>query len=214
VIVEDFRKLRREYERDGLDESQADPDPFDMFREWLSEAIAAGLYEPNAMVLATVGLDGAPTSRIVLLKGLDERGFVFFTNYQSGKGYDLHAEPRCSVVFPWQEMERQVRVEGTAERLTDGENETYFESRPRQAQLGAWASEQSKVVASRDVLDAEYAEVEARFDGKAVPRPPHWGGFRIVPTAYEFWQGRVGRLHDRLRYSRPSDSWTLERLAP
>jgi pyridoxamine 5'-phosphate oxidase len=214
VAVEDFRRLRREYERDGLDESHADPDPYLMFSRWLSEAIEARLYEPNAMVLSTVSTDGAPSSRVVLLKGLDRNGLVFFTNLTSAKADDLAHRPRCALLFPWQEMERQVRVAGEAVPLDDEENDIYFASRPRTAQLGAWASPQSRPVASRADLESSLAEVERRFADRPVGRPPFWGGYRVVPDTVEFWQGRPGRLHDRLRYRREDGTWRLERLAP
>jgi pyridoxamine 5'-phosphate oxidase len=208
----EFRSLRREYEREGLDETTADANPFEMLERWMSEAIEAGLYEPNAMVLATVDDSGAPASRIVLLKRLDERGLTFFTNYDSAKGNDLLVEPRCALVFPWQEIERQVRIQGRAVRLTDEENDDYFATRPRIAQLGAWASPQSRPVPSREALDAAYAETEERFAGEEIPRPPHWGGYRVRPDTFEFWQGRPGRLHDRLHYRKVFDEWVRERL--
>jgi pyridoxamine 5'-phosphate oxidase len=211
--VKDFRALRREYERDGLDEASADTDPYAMFSRWMDEAIDAGLYEPNAMLLATVDDEGAPSVRLVLLKGIDARGLVFYTNYDSAKGRDLLTEPRVQVVFPWQEMERQVRIDGRAVRLTDAENDAYFASRPRSAQLGAWASPQSTVVESRESLTAGLAAAEHRFAGVEVPRPPLWGGYRISPQHFEFWQGRPGRLHDRLRYRKVFDEWIRERLA-
>ncbi len=210
--------LRREYAAGGLHESDLEADPVAMFRHWMHDAVRAGLHEPNAFVLATVGRDGTPASRIVLLKGLDQRGFVFFTNYDSRKGGELTANPRCSLLFPWHPLERQVRVEGEAVRLTDTENDAYFSSRPHASQLGAWASPQSEVVAGRDELDARYAEAAARFSDGEVPRPPNWGGFCVVPDVVEFWQGRLGRMHDRLRYRRTSDQdgapWVTDRLAP
>jgi pyridoxamine 5'-phosphate oxidase len=166
------------------------------------------------MVLATVDDEGSPSARLVLLKGVDAQGLVFFTNYDSAKGRDLLVEPRCSVLFPWQEMERQVRIAGRASRLTESENDAYFESRPRIAQLGAWASPQSSVVPSRRVLETAFADAGERFADTGVDRPAHWGGYRIHPETFEFWQGRPGRLHDRLRYRKIFDEWTCERLAP
>lgn len=188
-----------------------------MFRRWMHDAVRARVHEPNAFVLSTVGADCAPASRILLLKGLDERGFVFFTNYTSRKGREIEANPRCALLFPWHPLERQVRVEGVATRLTDAENDAYFATRPRTSQIGAWASQQSTVVPDRAALDDLYAGVSARFGDEEVPRPAHWGGYCVQPDAVEFWQGRLGRMHDRLRYRRVADepcAWATERLAP
>jgi len=211
-------ELRREYAAGGLSERDLLPEPVAMFRRWLHDATAAGLHEPNAMVVATVATDGRPSSRMVLLKGLDERGFVFFTNYRSRKAGELDANPSCSLLFPWHVLERQVRVDGTATRLTEQENAGYFASRPRASQLGAWASPQSQVVSSRAELDRRYDDVATRFgEDSDVPLPPHWGGYRVVPEAVELWQGRRGRMHDRLRYRRTDGQdggWAVERLAP
>lgn len=214
--------LREEYTLGGLDETDLDPDPIVMLQQWMDAAILAGLYDPTAMVVSTVSATGRPSSRLVLLKGLTQDGLVFFTNYSSRKGEELAGQAACSVVFPWHPLQRQVRVEGTAARLTDEENDAYFASRPRESQLGAWASPQSKVVASREALDARYAEAVTRFGDGPVERPPYWGGFRITPDTFEFWQGRQGRLHDRFRYRFSPTSaaagtgrrWSLERLAP
>lgn len=208
--------LRREYAAGGLDERDLEADPIAMFRRWMHDAVRAGIHEPNAFVLATAGGDGMPAARILLLKGLDERGFVFFTNYSSRKGHELAANPRCSLLFPWHQLERQVRVEGEAERLGDAENDAYFATRPRAAQIGAWASAQSEVVADRSVLDDAYDRAEARFGEAEIPRPPHWGGYCVRPAAVEFWQGRRGRMHDRLRYrvAVSGTGWDVERLAP
>jgi pyridoxamine 5'-phosphate oxidase len=208
--------LREEYTLGGLDEVDLDPDPVTMLQRWLDEAIRAGLYDPTGMVLSTVAATGRPSSRMVLLKGLSEEGLVFFTNYSSRKGEELAGQEACSVVFPWHPLQRQVRVEGVASRLPTEDSDAYFAGRPRESQLGAWASPQSKVVASREQLDARYAEAVARFGDGPVERPPYWGGYRIVPDTFEFWQGRQGRLHDRFRYrfSPTADSWRLERLAP
>ncbi len=212
----DLAALRREYAVGGLAESDLEPDPVAMFRRWLRAASEAGLHEPNAMVVATAGADGVPSARLVLLKGLDERGFVFYTNYSSRKGRELRERPACALLFPWHDLERQVRVDGTASPLTEAENAAYFSSRPRESRLGAWASPQSVVVSSRAELDERYAAVEERFGEGEVPVPSHWGGFRVAPEAVEFWQGRRGRMHDRLRYRRTSDAsgWVVERLAP
>ena len=206
--------LRQEYGDAGLEADGLAPDPVSMFRRWFDQARSSGLHEPNALVVSTVGADGGPSSRTVLLKGLDERGFVFYTNYDSRKGHDLDARPACALLFPWHDLERQVRVEGRAERVAPEESAAYFAQRPRGSQLGAWASPQSQEVASRAELDERYAAAEARFEGVDVERPPHWGGYRVVPEVVEFWQGRRGRMHDRLVYRRGSDGWQVVRLAP
>lgn len=210
----ELNDLRREYAAGGLHESDLEPDPVAMFRRWMQDAVRAGLYEPNAMVVSTAGGDGSPGSRIVLLKRLDDRGFVFFTNYASRKGEELAANPRASLLFPWHQLERQVRVEGTATRLGDDENDAYFATRPRASQIGAWASPQSQVVPDRATLDRRFEEAAARFGEAVVPRPPQWGGYCVAPESVEFWQGRLGRMHDRLRYRRTEDGWDSERLAP
>ena len=205
--------LRTEYTRAGLREEDADADALVQFRAWFDQAVAAGVYEPNVMTLATCTPDGAPSARIVLLKGCDERGLVFYTNYQSRKGRELTANPRAALVFFWHALERQVRVEGRVERATEAEADTYFASRPADSRLGAWASEQSEVLSGREELEARHRELEVRF-GPEIPRPPHWGGFRLVPEVFEFWQGRPSRLHDRLRYRRVERGWLRERLSP
>ena len=210
----DLATLRKEYGEVGLAESAADPDPLAMFRRWFADARAAHVHEPNAMVVATVSADGQPSARMVLLKGFTEDGFAFYTNTASRKGDDLAHEPRCALLFPWHPLERQVRVEGVATRLTDAEVAAYFSARPRGSQLGAHASPQSRVVAGRGELDARFAEAEQRYAGGDVPVPPEWGGYRVRPGTFEFWQGRPGRMHDRLRYRRTAEGWVLERLAP
>ena len=211
---DELAALRREYGDAGLDDPDLAPDPIAMFRRWMHHTVVAGVHEPNAMVVATVSADGRPSTRLVLLKGVDERGFVFYTNFASRKGRELDANPAVSLLFPWHDLQRQVRVEGTATRVPDEESRAYFASRPRASQLGAWASPQSEEVASREVLQAAYAEAEARFEGQDVPLPPNWGGYRVRPEVVEFWQGRRGRMHDRLVYRRDGDAWTTARLAP
>lgn len=212
---ETLAALRREYGDAGLDLPDLAPDPVAMFERWLGDSVDAPLHEPNAMVVSTVSGGGRPSSRLVLLKAVDERGFVFYTNYESHKGQDLEADPSCALLFPWHDLQRQVRVEGSAERVSQGESEAYFSSRPRESQLGAWASPQSAEASSRQALEQQYDEVEARFaDDSDVPLPPQWGGYRVVPDTVEFWQGRKGRMHDRLVYRRSADGWDVVRLAP
>ncbi len=210
----DLAALRKEYGEAGLAESDADPDPLAMFRRWFDDARAAHLHEPNAMIVATASPDGQPAARTVLLKGLSDDGFAFYTNTSSAKGRDLAHEARCALLFPWHPLERQVRVVGVAARLTDAEVASYFAGRPRGAQLAAHASPQSQIVASREELTARYAEAEAAYAGGEVPVPPQWGGYRVRPDTFEFWQGRSERMHDRLRYRRTPSGWLLERLAP
>lgn len=210
----DLAALRAEYGDQGLEPVGAGVDPWDLWQRWFDDAAAAGLHEPNAMVVATVDPDGTPSARTVLLKGVGADGFRFFTNTASRKGRALAGEAACALLFPWHPLERQVRVEGTAALLPAADVAAYWASRPRGSQLGAWASPQSQVVAGRDELDARYREVEERFAGQDVPVPPDWGGYVVQPVSFEFWQGRRGRLHDRLRYTATDDVWTVERLAP
>ena len=213
----DLGRLRREYGDRGLDFPDLAPDPIAMFRRWFDDTVAAPLHEPNAMVVSTVSPEGRPSSRMVLLKDLDDRGFVFYTNYESRKGHDLAANPSVALLFPWHDLQRQVRVEGRAERVPREQSEAYFSSRPRESQLGAWASPQSEVVTSRAALDERYGGVLAQFaEMEDVPLPPTWGGFLVVPDLVEFWQGRKGRMHDRLVFRRTGvgQAWTTERLAP
>ena len=207
--------LRREYTQHGLSESEVDADPFAQFRAWFDHALAAQLPEPNAMTLATTTPDGKPSARVVLLKGFDQRGFVFYTNYHSRKGSEIEASGWAALVFFWPELERQVRVEGRVERVSPQESDDYFASRPAGSRLGAWASPQSQVIASRDVLEQRLSALTNQYADQDIPRPQHWGGYRVAPTAIEFWQGRPNRLHDRLRYRLSNDQrWLLERLAP
>ncbi len=209
----DPAQLRVDYKRAALDEQAADPDPFRQFARWFDEAVAAAVPEPNAMTLASVDGAGRPAARIVLLKGVDERGFVFYTNYESRKGRELAAGRHAGLLFFWVELERQVRIEGVVERVSGAESDAYFATRPRASQLGAWASPQSAAIAGRAWLEAQFAACEARYPGE-VPRPPHWGGVRVIPDRFEFWQGRPSRLHDRLEWRRAHEGWTLVRLAP
>ena len=204
--------LRQEYTHAGLRRSDLRPDPFEQFGVWFEEALAADLHEPTAMTLATATPEGAPSARTVLLKGFDERGFVFYTNYEGRKAAELEANPRCALLFYWGELQRQVRIEGRAARVSGAESDAYFASRPRGSRLGAWASEQSREVEGRDALERRLGELEERY-GDDVARPPFWGGYRVEPHLFEFWQGRENRLHDRLVYRREAE-WTVVRLQP
>lgn len=210
----DLAALRRNYTKGSLDPQDLHPDPVEQFRHWLDEAQnTPELPEPNAMILATVGAAGQPSARAVLLKGLDARGFIFYTNYESRKAQELAANPKAALVFNWLALERQVRVEGSVSRLPRAESEAYHRTRPHGSQLGEWVSPQSRVIDSREVLEARLAEFEAKFPGE-VPLPDFWGGFVVAPLVLEFWQGRPNRLHDRFRYVREAATWRLERLAP
>lgn len=207
--------LRVEYRRGRLLEAEADADPMVTFAAWFAEAQEAGVYEPNAMTLATADAAGRPSARVVLLKGVDARGFTFFTNYASRKGQELAANPWAALCFWWGPLERQVRVEGPVEPISAAESDDYYRSRPRGARLGAWASAQSQVISGRQVLEQRLAQLEAEYAGQEPPRPPYWGGYRLLPSAIEFWQGGLNRLHDRLHYTRRADAaWRLERLSP
>ncbi len=207
--------LRQEYTFQGLSETDVHPNPFEQFKTWFDQAVAAQLPEPNAMTIATVTADGKPSARIVLLKDYDERGFVFYTNYKSHKGQQLVENPWGAIAFWWVELERQVRIEGRVEKVSPAESDAYFHSRPKGSQLGAWASNQSQVIESREVLEQQLQKLKEEYDNKEVPRPPHWGGFRVIPSEIEFWQGRPSRLHDRLLYQRGEDgSWKIQRLSP
>ena len=207
--------MRKEYTMGDLLESAMDADPIRQFEAWFRQAEAANLPEPNAMTLATATPDGQPSARVVLLKAFDDRGFTFFTNYESRKGRELSANPRAALLFYWPILQRQVRIEGTVERVSEAESDAYFHSRPLGSRLGACASPQSEVIASRDELEQRVRELSERYAAGDVPRPPHWGGYRVRPEVIEFWQGRPDRLHDRLRYRRDSSGrWRLERLSP
>lgn len=207
--------LRKEYTLQGLSETDVHPNPFEQFKTWFDQALAAQLPEPNAMTIATATTDGKPYARIVLLKDYDERGFVFYTNYESHKGQQLVQNPWGAIAFWWAQLERQVRIQGRVEKVSEVEADAYFQSRPKGSQLGAWASNQSQVIDSREVLERRLEELKKEYENKAVPRPPHWGGFRVIPDEMEFWQGRKSRLHDRLLYRRSEDStWEIQRLSP
>jgi len=205
--------LRKSYERDELDERASAPDPLQQFEHWFRQALDAELPEPNAMTVATVGSDGRPSTRVVLIKGYDERGIVWYTNYESRKGRELAGNPFAALQFHWVELERVVRIEGRVEKVSAEESDAYFQSRPLDSRIGAWASPQSQVIESRAVLVANAARYGAQFLLQP-PRPPHWGGYRLTPDRWEFWQGRKSRLHDRLRYRLEAGQWVRERLAP
>jgi pyridoxamine 5'-phosphate oxidase len=212
------RDLRTEYTLDHLEERDVLPDAIAQFQRWFRDAQSANVAEPNAMTVATADASGAPSARVCLLKGVDQRGFVFYTNYDSRKGRELAENPRVALCFYWQPLERQVRVEGLVEKVGRDESEAYFHTRPTGSQIGAWVSHQSETIASREELDRRAAELMAKFKGGAIPLPPNWGGYRVIPQVIEFWQGRPNRLHDRLRYTRDtresSGAWRIQRLAP
>ncbi|GGW59170.1 pyridoxine/pyridoxamine 5'-phosphate oxidase [Streptomyces xantholiticus] len=215
LVVPDPAVMREQYRSTPLDESALAAGPMEQFAQWFSEAAAAALLEPNAMIVSTATPDGRPSSRTVLLKQYDARGFVFFTNYESRKGREIDANPYVSLLFPWHPLERQIIVTGTASRIGRDETVAYFRTRPYGSQLGAWASDQSTVIASREELLRRYEELSARHpEGEQIPAPTHWGGIRVVPDTVEFWQGHENRLHDRLRYVRTDGGWRVERLAP
>jgi len=209
----DIARLRQEYMRERLDESDAAPDPIAQFRKWFDDAVRGALPMVNAMTLASVSTAGKPSARIVLLKGVDERGFVFYTHYESRKGQELSANPRAALLFYWIELEREIRIEGTVERTTAAESDDYFETRPLGSRLAAIASPQSTVLRDRGELEERYSDTVKRY-GDSPPRPANWGGYRVVPDALEFWQGRPNRLHDRLVYSKRADGWEIARLSP
>lgn len=206
--------LRKDYSLAGLTEKDLARDPFRQFEKWFQEAEAAKIVEPNAMTLASATREGRPSVRTVLLKGVDGRGFLFFSNYESRKGRELELNPQAALVLPWLALERQIIAEGTVTKIPREESETYFHSRPRASQLGAWVSQQSSIISGRSVLEDSMKALEKKYAGQEVPLPPAWGGWRLLPETVEFWQGRRSRLHDRLRYRRAKDGWTIERLAP
>lgn len=207
--------LRKDYTKQGLREIDLNSDPVQQFKKWLEQAIEAQLPEPNAMTISTATTDGKPAARMVLLKDFDDRGFVFYTNYESHKGQQLTQNPQAALVFWWAELERQVRIEGQVTQVSSQESDEYFHSRPINSQLGAWVSNQSQEVACREVLEQRLAELQAKYAQQTIPRPAHWGGYRVIPSEIEFWQGRPSRLHDRLLYRRQNDgSWLIKRLSP
>ncbi len=210
----DISDIRTEYVKSGLDREDLDNDPLAQFSTWFSQAQAAGMPEVNAMSLATADASGCPQVRTVLLKIFDDRGFVFFTNYQSAKARQLTDNPQAALLFPWLALERQVRITGSVEKISATESLKYFSSRPRSSQLGAWISEQSKAIKNREKLNQLFELVKARFKEGQIPLPSHWGGYRIIPNSYEFWQGRASRLHDRFSYVKTTDGWQIDRLAP
>ena len=208
-------EIRREYMRETFSEDEADLNPYHQFSKWWKEALDSSIDEVNAMTLATADKQGMPTARIVLLKDYDEKGFVFFTNYLSRKGREISENPHATLLFFWKELERQVRIEGTIVKVEERESDDYFHSRPLGSRIGAWSSPQSQVISDRTVIEENVQQYEHEFAGKSViPRPPHWGGYRVIPSYFEFWQGRESRLHDRIAYLEEADSWKIQRLAP
>ena len=214
MSLNDLSSLRKEYSRHSLDEADVDLNPFAQFNVWFQHAQNAGLPEPNAMALATAAIDGKPSARMVLLKGFDERGFVFFTNYEGRKSLELLQSSHAALLFYWPELERQVRIEGAVEKTTRKESEEYFQTRPLESKLSAWASRQSSVIPGRGILEQKMADLREKYRDQEIPAPPSWGGYRVQPAAFEFWQGRANRLHDRIRYTLEGGVWTIERLSP
>jgi len=212
--MDSLHQMRQEYAAGSLNETNMPHNPMEVFNVWLDFAINSGLTEPNAMTVATATADGKPSARVVLLKEVNDKGFVFFTNYMSRKGRELIVNPEVAIVFDWHDLERQVRVEGRAEKLSAEESEAYFNERPEDAKIGAWASPQSKIVKDREELEKHLEEIEEQFEDMPVHRPSHWGGYLIRPSVIEFWQGRPSRMHDRIVYYKTEDGWTMHRLAP
>lgn len=210
----DLSDLREQYTLANLSEAAVADEPMEQFAKWMQEAITAKLPEPNAMTLSTLSADGYPDSRVVLLKEANEEGFVFYTNYNSDKAQQMGLDPKVSLTFLWKDLQRQVRVLGEASKEDEAKSEAYFQSRPRGSQLGAWVSPQSDVIPSRDFLEDRLVALEAQYEGKPIPKPPHWGGYVVAPTAIEFWQGRPSRLHDRIRYTKLDGRWVIQRIAP
>ncbi|MES2590270.1 MAG: pyridoxamine 5'-phosphate oxidase [Bacteroidota bacterium] len=216
--MEDLRlyinTLRHDFAKQSLDEKEVNPSPIQQFETWFKEAVDAKVNEPNAMTVSTATKEGKPSARILLLRNFTDEGFVYYTNYTSRKGRELTENPYCALLFFWPELERQVRIEGRIQQQTPEESEIYFNTRPRSSKLGAWTSEQSKVIANREVLNVQYTKLSEKYPDEQVPRPPHWGGYLLKPTTVEFWQGRPSRLHDRILYTAENDGWKIERLAP
>lgn len=206
--------LRHDFSKQTLSEKDVNPNPILQFEKWFKEAVDAQVNEPNAMTVCTATNDGKPSARILLLRNFNENGFVYYTNYHSRKGKEIAQNPHCALLFFWPELERQVRIEGSIEKQTTEESDVYFNTRPRTGKLGAWSSEQSAVIANREVLDKEYELFSAKFPGEQVPRPPHWGGYVVNPISIEFWQGRPSRMHDRILFTKTNGSWKIERLSP
>jgi pyridoxamine 5'-phosphate oxidase len=207
--------IRKEYKLHSLSENEVDRDPIRQFTRWWQETIASEIDEANAMTLSTASAQGKPFARIVLLKGYDNNGFVFFTNYESKKGKEIGENPRATLLFFWKELERQVRIEGTVEKVNEKDSDAYFSSRPLESRIGAWASPQSRIIESRETLEANVQKIKQQFPGENIPRPPHWGGYIVVPETIEFWQGRPNRLHDRILYTLiAQNNWSIQRLAP
>lgn len=211
----ELHDLRRDYKLNSLDEKVVSASPFEQFHRWFSDAQSGGVQEPNAMILATATPNGLPSARTVLLKGMDERGFMFATNYESRKGQELITNPHAALLFFWGELERQIRIEGTVEKVSQDESNDYFQSRPRESRIGAWSSKQSRVVEGREKIEEEYRTMTVKFENQDIPLPAFWGGFRVVPNMFEFWQGRSSRLHDRICYRLNENGvWLIERLYP
>jgi len=216
--MEDLRNylntIRHDFAKQTLDETDVNANPILQFEKWFEEAVGAQVIDPNAMTVCTATIEGKPSARIVLLRSINENGFIFYTNYTSRKGSEIEMNPNCAMVFFWPELERQIRIEGVLQKQTAEESNIYFNSRPHESKIGAWVSEQSKVISSREVLNKEYEKISEKYPNENVPRPPHWGGYLLKPISIEFWQGRPNRLHDRILYSLKNNSWKIERLSP